>query len=120
MWREAVAAQVAAPPLRSVDRRSSAQQHLEDRCVIVSCYHGFFLIQFVKHKEEEQILSRRRRPSAQQHLDSFAVPLFGNKTVNTDEILMNTVNTDEYTDEILIKYILVVGATARRSLCDAG
>ena len=41
-------------------------------------------------------------------------------TVNTDEILMNTVNTDEYTDEILMKYILTVGATAaRRSLCDA-
>ena len=80
MWREAVAAQVAPPPLRSVDRR----------------------------------------PSAQQHLDSFAVPLFGNMTVNTDEILMNTVNTDEYTDEILMKYILTIGATAaRRSLCDA-
>ena len=33
-------------------------------------------------------------------------------TVNTDEILMNTVNTDEYTDEILMKYILTIGATA--------
>ena len=53
-------------------------------------------------------------------IHSIAVPLFGNMTVNTDEILMNTVNTDEYTDEILMKYILTIGATAaRRSLCDA-
>ena len=58
MWREAVATQVATPPLRSVDRGPSAQQQLGDCCVIVSCCHGFFLIQFVKPKEKEQILSR--------------------------------------------------------------